>query len=83
MGRKLSQSSVHTIKLAYMDHLKEKRGNSSDYEVTELPSKKRGRPLLLGEIDKQLQLYLRKIRDQGGIVTASVVVVAARGIYVV
>ena len=80
MGRKLSQSSVQSMKLAYMDRLKEKGGNSSDDEVTELPPKKRGRPLLLGEIDKQLQLYLRKIRDQGGIVTASVVVAAARGI---
>ena len=63
-----------------MDRLKEKRGNSSDDEVTEPPSKKRGRPLLLGEIDKQLQPYLRKIRDQGGIVTASVVIAGARGI---
>ena len=46
-----------------------------------LPAKKRGRPLMLGEdIDKQLQLYLQKVRDQGGVITASVVVAAARGI---
>lgn len=31
-------------------------------------------------MDKQLQLYLKKVRDQGGVITASVVVAAARGI---
>ena len=31
-------------------------------------------------MDEKLQLYLQKIREQGGVVTASVVVAAARGI---
>ena len=31
---------------------------------------------LLGHIDKQIQLYLKKIREHGGVVTASVVVAA-------
>ena len=36
---------------------------------------------MLGEdIDKQLQLYLQKVRDQGGVITASVVVAVACGI---
>ena len=62
--------------------MKEKRkADSSDEEVTELHPKKRGRPVLLGAaVEVQLQLYLKKIREQGGIVTASVVVAAARGI---
>ena len=65
-----------------MDSLKKKRkADSDDEEVTVLPPKKRGRPFLLGEhVDKQLQLYLKKIRDQGEVITASVVVAAARGI---
>ena len=68
--------------MAYLDSLKKKRkADSDDEEVTVLPPKKRGRPFLLGEhVDKQLQLYLKKIRDQGGVITASVVVAAARGI---
>ena len=49
--------------------------------MNELHPKKRGRPLLLGKnIDEQVQLYLHKIRENGGVVTASVVVAAARGI---
>jgi hypothetical protein len=81
LGEKMSKFTVHSIKLAYLERLNEKGGNSSDDEIAELPPKKRGRPLLLGKnMDDQLQLYLKKIRDQGGIVTASVAVAAARGI---
>ena len=37
--------------------------------------------LMLGQnVEKQLQLYVKKIRQQGGVVTASVVVAAARGL---
>ena len=64
-----------------MECLKQKRNDSSDEEVVYLPPNKRGRPFLLGkQIDEQVQLYLRKVRDQGGIITASAVVAAARGI---
>ena len=49
----------------------------SDDEVTTLPPKKRGRHLLLAE---NVQLYFKKIREQGGVITALVVVAAARGI---
>ena len=82
LGEKVSQNTVNSIKKAYLEHVKQKRrADSSDDEVKELPPKKRGRPVLLGEcIDKQVQLYLKKIRNQGGVVTASVVVAAARGI---
>ena len=77
----MRKSTVHSIKLAYMKHLNEQGGDSSADEIAELPPKKRGRRLLLGKnMDEQLQLYLKKIRDQGGIVTASVAVAAARGI---
>ena len=54
---------------------------SSDDELQELPTTKRGRNVLLGEdTERQLQLYLKKIRDQGGVVTASIAIAAARGI---
>ena len=52
--------------------MKQKRNNDSeDEELSALPPKKRGRPTLLGEHEKQLEL---KIRQQGGVITASVVV---------
>ena len=64
----------------YLECIKE-NGCSSDDVIPELPSKKRGLPLLLGNNpDEQVQLYSCKIRENGGIVTASVVVAAARGI---
>ena len=60
----MSKSTVHSIKLAYLKHLDEQGGDSSDDEIAELPPKKRGQPLLLGKnVDEQLQLYLKKIWD--------------------
>ena len=77
----MSKSTVHSIKLGYLERLNEQGGDSSDDEIAKLPPKKQGRPLPLGKnMDEQLQLYLKNIQDQGGIVTASVAVAAARGI---
>ena len=46
-----------------------------------LPSKKRGSRVLLGdELDKKVQMYLKKVREGGGIVSARIAVAAARGI---
>ena len=76
LGEKVTKSSVQSIKKAYV---REKR--KTDGELTDLPEKKRGRPLLLGDtVDVQLQVYLKKVRDHGGVVTASVAVPADTGI---
>ena len=73
LGKKVTKSSVQSIKKAYV---REKR--KTDEELTDLPEKKREQPLLLGDtVDAQLQVYLKKVRDQGGAVTASVAVAAA------
>ena len=49
--------------------------------LTLLPCKKRGRLLLLGpELDKKVQLYLRRVRDAGGVVNARIAVAAAKGV---
>ena len=62
----MSKSTVHSIKLAYLKRLNEQGSDSSADEIAELPPKKRGQPLLLGKnMDEQLQLHLKKIRDQG------------------
>lgn len=48
-----------------------------------LPLKKRRRPYLLGEdLDRKLQLYVKKVREGGGVVTARILIAAARGIIV-
>ena len=49
--------------------------------MTVLPPKKRGRPVLLGEdLDGKVQLYLQKVREGGGVVSARIAMAAARGI---
>ena len=81
LSKNIPKPTVRSISKAYMESLRQKRKVGSSAEVKTLPAKKRGRLLMLGEdIDKQLQLYLQKVRDQGGVITASVVVAAARGI---
>ena len=68
MERKVSTASVHSIKTAYLEDVKRKRSaDSEDDEVTVLPPKKRGRPFLLGDLDQKVQLYLKKVRDAGGL----------------
>ena len=53
--------------------MKGNRGDSSNNEIATVPPKKRSQPLHLGKhVDEQIQLYLCKIRENGGIVTASV-----------
>ena len=37
-------------------------------------------PLLGDELDKKLQLYLRRIREHGGPVTAGITIAVARGL---
>ena len=61
--------------------MKKKRAAQDDSDVTVLPPKKRGRPVLLGEnLDRKVQLYLRKVREGGGVVSVRIAMSAARGI---
>ena len=79
LNTKIGKSSVHSIKMAYLACVRKKR--PADGMIAELPGKKRGQPLLLGKhVEDQLQLYLKKLSEQGGTVSASVVVPAARGL---
>ena len=73
--------TVHSIKKAYLEGMREKRAAEDDGDVTVLPLKKRGRPVLLGEdLDSKVQLYLKKVRERGGVVSAITAMAPARGI---
>ncbi len=48
LGHRVSETTVHSIKKAYLEGKKEKRAAEDDDDVTVLPPKKRGRPVLLG-----------------------------------
>ena len=59
----INESIVRSIEKAYRKEVSRKRKIEDDTKVSELPTKKRGRPLLLGEkIDKKVQAYIESIR---------------------
>lgn len=81
MGTSVSESTIKSIEICYKEELRKQRAGTGSSVVKSLPEKKRGRTLLLGdELDKKLQLYLRRIREDGGLVTAGVAIAAARGL---
>ena len=58
----LTEPTVRRIKNAYLEELKEKSLEQVE-KLKELPFKKRGRPLYIGEeLDKQVQAYVKETR---------------------
>ena len=55
---------------------------SPDDTVTAVPCKKRGRPLTLGDIDQDVQKFIRGTRKAGTPINTTYVLAAARGIVV-
>ena len=82
LGEKISLTTVRSIRDAYTTELRRKRkASDSDAVVLKLPEKKRGRHVLLGDyLDEKVQLYIKKVRESGGVVTARIAMAAARGI---
>ena len=80
--RNVSETTVRSIKKDYLTSLRQKRAASDDEgDLSVLPQKKRGRPVLLGkDLDSKVQAYLKKVRDGGGAVSARIAMAAARGI---
>ena len=62
----LKESTIRTWRNTYITELKRKKAtNIKDMEIKELPSRKRGRPFLLGaELDEQVKQYLEISLDQ-------------------
>ena len=68
----LKETSVRRMKNDYLSHLKT---SESSEGAQELPGKKRGRPLLLGDqLDKQVRDYIVYLRSHGCIINAHIVV---------
>ena len=77
----LKESSVRDWRNAYTLELKKRRGEGDESAVMELPEKKRGRPLLIGEdFDGQVQAYLNFVREKGGVVNTAIAISCAEGI---
>ena len=75
LSRPINESSARSINL--VEQTRKRRAK----RIHQLPSKKRGRPTLLwADLDKKVQVYIRKVRKGGGTVSNRVVIAAARGI---
>ena len=80
-SRDLNESTARRLKTEYLQQLKEKRQSGKTPVVTELITKEKGRPLMLGvEMDKAVQEYISSLRVVGGVVNTAIVMGAAEGI---
>ena len=83
LGHCVRNSTVHSIKAAYLVEIKKLRIMGEETCLDALPVKKQGRPPLLGErLDTMVQSYLRKVRNEGRAVTSHIACADARGIIV-
>ncbi len=79
LKKKVNESTVRTITKKYREEVRGKWERDEDDTVVDLATKKPGRQLLLGEeIDHQVQVFIRKIRDNDGAVSNRLVVAAAK-----
>uniref|UniRef100_A0A1X7V4M5 Uncharacterized protein n=1 Tax=Amphimedon queenslandica TaxID=400682 RepID=A0A1X7V4M5_AMPQE len=90
LKKPVTRSTAKSIKNDYEEEIRKSRRQittggtntgTGSIEITELPSKKRGRKVLRGEnLDLKVQLYLKKVRDGGGGVSSRIALPAARRI---
>ncbi|CAC5368608.1 unnamed protein product [Mytilus coruscus] len=75
LGRKVSETTIRSMRDTYVK-LKKKVGT----EVVTIPHSPRGNPLLLGDLDTKVQDWIRKVRINGGVINARIVMAAAEAI---
>ena len=73
---------MRTWRNTYTAELAQKRKmRDDDMNIEELPEKKKGRPLALGnELDAQVKKYILHLRDKGAVVNTAIVQACAEGI---
>ena len=77
----LSETTVRSIRDGYLKELKQQRQTDDLEQLRRFPERPRGRPLLLGDsLDQKLQLYIRRVREGGGVISSKIVLAAASGI---
>ena len=77
----LKETSVRRFKDSYRESLRKRARDDNCDELDELPSKKMGRPLLVGdEIDRQVKEYLKYLREQGSAVNTVIALATAEGV---
>ena len=77
----LKESTIRGWKKTYLLELQSRRKAGKDLAVKELPNKKAGRPLMLGEaLDGQVKAYLTELGRVGGVANIAIAMASARGI---
>ena len=76
----VGESTVRLFKKKYLEALHIRVRNGDIQPVTAILPGRRGRPLLLGELDKKVQAYIQALRDAGGSIGSRIVIAAAEGI---
>ena len=72
---------MHGWKVQYLEALNKKRGPGESRDVTALPKKKRGRPLLVGkELDKHVETFLQQLQANGVVINTAIVMATVEGI---
>ena len=79
----LKEATVRGWKNLYQEELKrrsKKRGSCND-PIIQLPAKRRGRPLLVGNhLEAEIKLFLEAMRKDGSVVNTQVVIATAVGV---
>ena len=80
----LKENTVRDWVKAYNKELRSKCTSTEiggELAVTKLPTKKRGRPFLLGEkVDREVQTIIRTMRDHGAVINTSITIATAKGV---
>ena len=80
-GGQLGESIDHLFKKRYFEELKKaKHSGATVPEVKSIASRKRGRPLTLGDVDTKVQAYIKALRKAGTPVNVNIVLAAAEGV---
>ena len=84
LGHDVPEPTARKFKNAYVNELERRKQEVPTDQciapVHELPPKKRGRPLLLGQYDELVQDYIKCLRKAGGVVNTSIAVAVAEGL---
>ena len=77
----LNESTVRSFRTLYREEMLKKRQAGESLVVRELPSKQKGRPVLIGKkLDDMVQDYILSVRAAGGMINTPIVIAGAQGI---
>ena len=74
----IAESTIRGYKNRYEKLLKS--GESSKKAIPKYESASAGRPFMIGDLDKKVQNYIRRVADRGGVITRAVAVSVAKSL---